>query len=181
MSESWRRRDVLGALGALGAGLVTAACGGSSAPPCVLQGDAALGAGPGYCLVIGEIIRIAAVRTLAVGQAVLFSVDDNTAVVIGRDAGGAFALSAICTHACCLLSLCEDATCQAIAPNPGECGTSAAGTPAPTTAALICPCHGSTFSLDGLPLRGPAIRRLPAFALRFEGSQTTGQSARFIA
>ena len=37
---------------------------------------------------------------------------------------------------------------------------------------LLCPCHGSTFDLEGNPLRGPAIRpldRLPFMINKAEG------------
>lgn len=55
-------------------------------------------------------------------------------VAVGRDSKGLFAMSAICTHAGCIL---ED-----------NAGTIAAG--------LFCPCHGSTFDGDGQVTAGPA-------------------------
>ncbi len=62
-------------------------------------------------------------------------------VLIGRDEGGLFALSAICTHLGCTVT-------------PGSEG-------------LTCPCHGSRFSTDGANLSGPAPRPLPHLALTF--------------
>ena len=55
-------------------------------------------------------------------------------VVIGRDSNGLYAMSAICTHAGCVL---EDSA-----------GTIAAG--------LTCPCHGSAFDGNGAVIQGPA-------------------------
>lgn len=59
---------------------------------------------------------------------------------IGRDEGGLFALSAICTHLGCTL------------------GRSGEG--------VACPCHGSRFAADGTNLAGPAARPLPYLALK---------------
>jgi cytochrome b6-f complex iron-sulfur subunit len=55
-------------------------------------------------------------------------------VAVGRDSKGLYAMSAICTHAGCVL---ED-----------NAGTIAAG--------LYCPCHGSSFDGDGMVIHGPA-------------------------
>ncbi|GAB4549099.1 MAG: hypothetical protein Kow0063_44000 [Anaerolineae bacterium] len=60
-------------------------------------------------------------------------------VLIGRDEGGLFAISAICTHLGCTVM-------------EGDEG-------------LACPCHGSRFSADGANLSGPALRPLPHLAL----------------
>ena len=50
-----------------------------------------------------------------------------------------FVLSAICTHRACALNIRRDG--------------------------LLCPCHGSTFTMDGHVTRGPARRDLPRFAV----------------
>jgi len=64
-------------------------------------------------------------------------------VVVARDAGGLYAMSAVCTHAGCLL---DDSS-----------GTVAAG--------LYCPCHGSTFDAAGAVTRGPARSPLQHYAV----------------
>jgi len=51
---------------------------------------------------------VSSVRTLALGQAALFNVDDSIVVVIGRDDSGMYAMSGICTHQCCLVALCAN-------------------------------------------------------------------------
>jgi Rieske Fe-S protein len=56
------------------------------------------------------------------------------AVILGRDAGGLYAMSAACTHAGCLLSV------------NGATGAED----------LYCPCHGSLFDANGGVTRGPA-------------------------
>lgn len=63
----------------------------------------------------------------------------NGPVFIGRDEGGLFALSAICTHLGCTVT------------RSGE--------------ALACPCHGSRFAAGGANLVGPATRPLPYLGL----------------
>ncbi len=56
------------------------------------------------------------------------------AVILARDSGGLYAMSAACTHEGCMLSV-----------------TSAAG-----AEELSCPCHGSLFDANGDVTRGPA-------------------------
>ena len=73
----------------------------------------------------------------------------NGPVFIGRDEGGLFALSAICTHLGCTVA-------REVQPAPGV-ATSGEG--------LVCPCHGSHFAADGTPLAGPASQALPRLAL----------------
>jgi cytochrome b6-f complex iron-sulfur subunit len=55
-------------------------------------------------------------------------------LVLGRDANGIYAMSAICTHAGCAVSV-----------------VNSGGQPS-----LNCPCHGSNFSANGAVTRGPA-------------------------
>jgi Rieske Fe-S protein len=63
-------------------------------------------------------------------------------VAVARDAGGVYGMSAVCTHAGCLV---------------GSSGTIAAG--------LSCPCHGSLFDGDGAVTRGPASLDLQNYAV----------------
>lgn len=170
---SCHRRDLLRVLGA---GVLGAACGGGS-PPCVAPSDAQ---GRSYCLVSGDVVRVPLAGRLVVGQAVLFNVDDNTAVLVVRDAGGAYAMSAICTHQCCLLALCEDAACTALGTNPGTCAPTVTAMPAATGAALICACHGSTFGIDGTVLTGPAVRDLPHYAVTFDADDALVDTSRVV-
>lgn len=65
-------------------------------------------------------------------------------VLVGRDDGGLYALSAICPHLGCI-----------VVPD-GRGG-------------LTCLCHGSTFSGDGTNLSGPAPRPLTHLLLTLNG------------
>ena len=77
-------------------------------------------------------------------------------VVVARDANGVYAMSAVCTHAGCLL----DDGSQTIA------------------AGLGCPCHGSTFDGNGEVTRGPAGTPLQHYAVTIaaDGSITVDGS-----
>lgn len=77
---------------------------------------------------------------LAVGQA-----RDHGPVALVRDAGGYFALSLVCPHLGCR---------PAWRPDQGR---------------FLCPCHGSSFALDGERLSGPAPKGLSHLALRVTG------------
>ena len=85
---------------------------------------------------------------LAAGAASSFSpgslqVIGGFPVAVGRDGGGLYALSVICTHAGCDMS---------------QNGSV-------TSSGIDCFCHGSVFSPEGQVLRGPAFSPLPHFAL----------------
>jgi Rieske Fe-S protein len=71
-------------------------------------------------------------------------------VVVARDANGVYAMSAVCTHAGCLL----DDGSQTIA------------------AGLSCPCHGSTFDGSGDVTRGPAGTPLQHYAVTIASDGT---------
>jgi cytochrome b6-f complex iron-sulfur subunit len=83
-------------------------------------------------------VKAANVSALAIGTMITMA-----NIVVARDSGGIYAMSAVCTHAGCLL---EDA---------GQ--TIAAG--------LYCQCHGSIFDGDGAVVRGPARASLQHYAV----------------
>jgi len=72
-----------------------------------------------------------AVTDVPQGGALLFR---NERLALFRDDGGFYALSLICTHLGCTVTVTEDA--------------------------LSCPCHGSRFDRQGKVLTGPADRAL---------------------
>lgn len=163
---SWTRRGFLRVAGGA-AGAVLAGCGSSTAP----RTCATPAAGPGlsYCLVGNVEVRVTGGALLTAGQMILFNVDDSSATILARDERGLYALSAICTHQCCIVTAC-DATCGTVITNPGDCNATRTGALASTGTAFICACHGSEFAADGSVLTGPAVQPLPAVALRRDGS-----------
>lgn len=62
---------------------------------------------------------------------------------VGRDTRGFFAISTVCTHRGC------DMASRGVVGGDG----------------LECDCHGSEFEVDGSVRRGPAVRRLPFYAV----------------
>jgi Rieske Fe-S protein len=73
----------------------------------------------------------------------------NKSVLIGRDAGGLYALTAVCTHAGCDMAAVD---------SQGPFGQLSGGD-------IICLCHGSAFGPTGSVVQGPAHQSLRAFAL----------------
>ncbi len=149
-----------------------AACGGPQASSETAKECVAPTTGPAsrYCLLLNERIHLRGGAALAVGEALLFNVDDNTAVILARDEQGFFARSAICPHACCVVALCADEACGGLTPSPPTCGASEIVRPHPT-GGIICPCHGSQFRLsDGAVLTGPARAPLRAYAAEVDGA-----------
>ena len=59
---------------------------------------------------------------------------DNEPIILGRDAGGLYAMTSICTHQDCNMS--------------GSGGIDASG--------IFCSCHGSRFTRTGAVAQGPA-------------------------
>ncbi len=69
-------------------------------------------------------------------------------VAIGRDAGGAYAMTLRCTHA--------------------GCDISSLGTVSPS--GLQCNCHGSRFDANGAVTKGPAVLPLRHFAVSIDAT-----------
>jgi Rieske Fe-S protein len=99
------------------------------------------------------------VSALAVGTLLTMS-----NLVVARDVDGVYAMSAVCTHAGCLLS------------DSGQI----------ISAGLYCGCHGSAFDGDGKVTRGPARTPLQHYAVTIatdgsitvDGSQPVSASTR---
>ncbi|MGE5182703.1 MAG: ubiquinol-cytochrome c reductase iron-sulfur subunit [Acidobacteriota bacterium] len=97
----------------------------------------------GYCLDLADPAN-AALRSVGGARVILIG---NAHVIVVHVSDGEFvALSAVCTHAGCLVG-------YASAAND-----------------LLCPCHGSQFALDGTVLRGPAATPLATYPTTFDAS-----------
>jgi Rieske Fe-S protein len=84
----------------------------------------------------GGMVSLGPVSRFSVGT---WTLDAGSGVVIGRDAGGLFAYSAVCTHAGCEID------------------------PPDSSGNAVCRCHGSVFDGSGAVLRGPAFSPLDHF------------------
>lgn len=94
----------------------------------------------------GSEFRIAGAGALGKGEALAFRLPDERAGILFVTASGELrALSAICTHAKCIV------------------GWQAAEN------RIQCPCHGSRYDVDGTVLQGPAVRPLPSYKVRSQG------------
>ncbi len=89
---------------------------------------------------------VAAGQLSQLASGTLQVVGDATAV--GRDVGGVYAVSLICTHAGCDISQAGSVSGQGI----------------------FCNCHGSSFDAQGNVLGGPARGPLPHFAVSADAS-----------
>ena len=136
-----------------GNGLYPAASpgGGATADQGIPTADSSLPSGSGYDVIDGGTCassqRIAVDGALPdVGMARLIGANGSSPpVYFCRDAGGLYAISAICTHQGCTVDF----------------QSAASG--------FHCPCHGSTFSFNGLVEGGPATRPLVHYGVCLGG------------
>ena len=84
------------------------------------------------------------------GSVVIRTAPNGDGIVVGRDQGALFAVSAICTHLGCYVAF------------------------SATNRDLLCPCHASLFAKTGEVLRGPARRPLRSYAV------TMSADARYV-
>jgi cytochrome b6-f complex iron-sulfur subunit len=149
-SETWpcSRRELIKGLGLLALPLplgVLSGCGptgggtstGVTSPNCSAQ----------VCL---DLSQSANVPLQSVGGALQVDHPDGDTLILVRTSQSAVvALSAVCTHAGCLVSFDSQGN------------------------DLACPCHGSLFNLDGSVQRGPASVPLKAYTATLSGNQVT--------
>lgn len=89
-----------------------------------------------------RVLVSAAAADVPQGGALLFR---NERLALFRNEGGFYALSLICTHLGCTVTVTEDA--------------------------LSCPCHGSRFDRQGNVLTGPADRALVRMTVEVRGER----------
>lgn len=89
---------------------------------------------------------------------------ENHRLFIGRDQGGLYAISAICTHLGCTVKMMNLNQSRRV---------SIAGKPVDILQEFHCPCHGSKYYGDGTNYAGPAPRPLDWY--RVEVSPDDGQ------
>jgi cytochrome b6-f complex iron-sulfur subunit len=142
---SCTRRDVLRGLAA-GAACGAVGCGGGG----LAVDGGVTGDGPCTSLLCVSLTNPSNSALRSVGGSQVFSTPNGGPVILIRtDATTVAALSDICTHAGC------GVTYQAAR---GE---------------LVCPCHGSIFSLTGQVLRGPALTPLKVYSATLDTATNT--------
>ena len=134
------RRQALVSTGISLAASTIAGCATYGKPPAAPAAEPAPTPGTAAAPAAAQVQAIARTADIPVGSGVI--VDD---VVITQPAEGKFnGFSAICTHAGCTV-------------------TEVVG------ASINCPCHGSSFNLDGTVAKGPASRPLDAKGIVVQG------------
>jgi Rieske Fe-S protein len=145
----------------------------TSTPPfdsgngCVTPGT---GPGVGQCGVPKKQVRVANGAKLAAGQVVIVAMDPSNGAIVARDAKGFYAMSSACTHACCSVGVCSDASCVQGSVLDDVCVSPPPSALNPSGSAFVCPCHGSEFAADGSVTRGPAAMRLNAVKMSIDGN-----------
>ena len=144
MDEFTRRRFLVLVPAAVGLGAlpVLTGCGGSSGTP--IDGTVTVQNGEAT-LLFSQFPKLQTVG----GAAVVSTSSGGDYLVIRTSASQAAALTAVCTHAHCLVGY--DAGAEK----------------------LVCPCHGSEYSTDGVVLRGPAIASLSTFPATLDATGIT--------
>ncbi|MHB8122077.1 MAG: QcrA and Rieske domain-containing protein [Desulfuromonadaceae bacterium] len=89
-----------------------------------------------------RVLASAAAADVPHGGALVFR-DERVAIL--RDDSGFYALSLVCTHLGCTVTVSEDA--------------------------ISCPCHGSRFDRQGVVLKGPADRALERVKVEVHGER----------
>ncbi|MCE3555080.1 Rieske (2Fe-2S) protein [Pseudonocardia sp. RS11V-5] len=140
-----RRAAVAGAgAAAVGIGLLAAGCsGGGSGSTSTSASGTGGGAAPAAA---PAAITLGPASSVPVGGAEVFP--DQKVIVTQPTAGNYVGLSAVCTHQGCTVTGVQGAT-------------------------LVCPCHGSTYDLQGKVLKGPAPRALSSATVTVSGGQIT--------
>jgi nitrite reductase/ring-hydroxylating ferredoxin subunit len=110
-----------------------------------------------------------AVTDHAVG---LFKLYSSQGVIVGRDAGGFYAFSAICTH--------QGTEIGFAATNP-SCAPAVAGCTQGTTGVFVCPNHGARFDGNGAVTQGPASTALQHYAVTLAAGQLTVNPTSLVA
>ena len=145
MDELTRRRFLVLVPAAVGLGTlstVLSGCGGSSGTP--VDGTVTVQNGKAT-LLFSQFPGLQSVG----GAVVVSASSGGDYLVIRTSASQAAALTAVCTHAHCLVGY--DAGAEK----------------------LVCPCHGSEYSRDGVVLRGPAIAPLATFSATLDATGIT--------
>lgn len=131
----------------------------------VVVGGAAGGCGGGYSMSTDP-FSAGTIAEFPVGLYKLFTAQG---VIVGRDASGFFAFSAVCTHEGSEIGF-QSATGAACTPAASGCTQSMTGS-------FRCPNHGARFDGNGAVIQGPATVDLQHFEVSLASGEVTVKPA----
>lgn len=132
-------------LGSIASWLTTAIAACTNNSPTTSPG--AVARNPATATKVGDFFRVGTVQELAKQGRLLLKEDKTSVIVLNNPTkpGSVYAIDSVCTHQGCAVDWDGDKK------------------------QIICPCHGSTFNVDGTVMKGVATKPLKSYEAKIDG------------